>query len=138
MNERSQQLPQQPWTFSISNLLLWTTVVALVIAMVQLLGPVVIPLVLICMVAVIGGVAHGQDNAPPFWAALGSGVATTWGLPLLLAFRPTTLGVVAGCFYVGLAICLAYYSIRAGHWTTKLLVLLVVIPYVAALYSLLI
>ena len=128
-NEPNEQSPRQPWTFSILGLLILTTVVALFIAVVPLLGAAVIPLFGFGLLIVVGVLAHGNNSALAFWAATGGFLMLFPLLSTLGLYVPRDSEVIAGCLIFGIGIYLAYYSIRHGHWATVVLGVLVISPY---------
>ena len=136
LNEPNEQPPRQPWTFSIFNLLMLTTVVALLIGIVPLLGVAIIPLIGLTLLFVVCAFAHANKLAIPFWAAIGGFAILVILLPPLGLFAPSNDEAVISCFMFGAGIYLAYYSIRNGHWATRWVGLVVIAHYLFVLLML--
>ena len=119
MNEPETHSPQQPRTFSVSTLLILTSVVAVLFGLRNAIGLWVIPVVFIGLFIVVGGLAQNSGLLRPFWAAIGSAVLFVFALPILNSKSPATVEIIFGCIFFGVGLNLAYCSVRDGHWATR-------------------
>ena len=104
-----------------------------------------VPLALLASLFVAGFIAHENEKPAPYWSCVGSVVIFVFFALPLLVFRPSEARliifgpsearlIIFACFF-SIGGYLSYSAIRHGHWTTRILALLVMMAYVLSFFA---
>lgn len=122
-------------TFSLWSLLLLVTFSAVAIGLTMAVGPSMLILVPIVPLALIGYVAHKTEKPVPFWQCVGA-IAILFTLVPPLGYRLNESDAVVGSICFGLAAWLNFRAMVNGQLATKLLAIVVAVPFVYGFTSL--
>ena len=123
-------------TFSLKTLLVAVTTAAVFLALYLAFGPVCFAGAFFALVGHAGISSHKEENSTPFWQCIVSGALLLFLLPPLghTVFDNTETILIVFLFTLGLF--LAYRSIRNGLPTTRILGVLIALPYLTFVFLL--
>ena len=123
-------------TFSLKTLLNTVTLAALLLGLYLAIGPASLAIASLVLLVFAGFASH-KANAPiPYWKCVGSGAILFYLLPPL-GYQPLHAETILNSIVFAIGVFLVYSSIRHGHWSTRMLGIVVIIPYVFGFYLIL-
>lgn len=116
-----------PTTYSLQSLLIAMTIASFVLGFYLIVGPVSLLGAFLAMLVFAGAVSHQHHAGNEFWKCIASALIF---LGLLVFWSQIhEHGVISFSIAFGIGWLLVCSSILRGHWSTKLLGVFVIIPY---------
>ncbi len=114
--------------FSLKTLLIFVTMAAVFLGLYQAIGDASFVFGMFGLLVFVGFAAHKVENPFPYWQCIGSIAILIFLLPPL-GYRPTEAETIMSSILFAIGGYLAYAAIRHGHWSTRLLAIVVISPY---------
>ena len=117
------------WKFSLETLMIIVTLAALFLGLHLVIGPASWAVASFLLLVFAGFASHMANIPVPYWKCVGSAAIFFYLLPPL-DYRPGHAETIFNAILFAIGAFLVYSSIRHGHWSTQLLGMVVIIPYI--------
>ena len=115
-------------TFSVKTLMVCTLILAVSLGLYPILGTDLFLWLGFTLFIYAGAESHRVKQPRPFWMSAGA-LAILHYLQPPLGYRPSELDVVVNSIVFTSGACLAYAGTRYGHWSSRLLAGVILVPY---------